>query len=169
MYWVAYRVQSRRVHEGEPSARSLGSPHNAAMVKTTLPTLWRMLVESEYGIVVLLFLSVSLAGAFLIFMRRHVFMRRTLTTPWCFHGFGTVQMLAICIFLPKPLNLVGFVSAGLCLANTVAMFLAARQQFTERTLLLLTFGVVLLCSLCCYVPIKILAASAVIPAGLGAF
>ncbi len=77
--------------------------------------------------------------------------------PWCFPGILGVFTLALATTTRGPSSsmflVVFFVFAGVFFAGAVWDFFKARQQFTIRTLMLVTLGVAILCSVSFYVPI----------------
>ena len=82
--------------------------------------------------------------------------------PWCFAGILGVVTLALAITISNdpfrgpssPIFLVFLsVFVGVFFLLMVWTFVATRQQFTLQTLMLVTLGIALLCSVSCYVPI----------------
>jgi hypothetical protein len=93
-------------------------------------------------------------------------------STWYFHASQFAYFLAIAVFLAPLAFCLGaadgyfvlwlvvcLACSGICIVKMVRTFFEARQQFTIRTLLIVTFAVALLCSIAHYislVPIAVL-------------
>ena len=116
-----------------------------------------------------------LAGLFTAFLvrqhRRPQVVPHGSTSPWYHDGIVGVLLLLMGIDFSHDLagelsySCVGvFAIAALFLASMARKFFTARQQFTLRTLMLVTLGVAILCSVSFYVPIVPLLIFLAIPA-----
>jgi hypothetical protein len=119
---------------------------------------FRWLIDNEQGRTGL----AAWAGLIVaLFVYRH---RPVQPLSWYCHGILGVYLVVLGITLSRDrygnqapyLWVLFYVSAGLCFAITALNFFEAHQQFTLRTLMLVTLGVAVLCSVSRYVPIATL-------------
>ncbi len=130
-------------------------------------------ISSAFGICVLAAFAASLAALIVFPHRPAEILLGDEISPWYCDGIWGVFWVAMGIAMigvatvrhSSPLSWAGyFVFAGACLATMLLKFFRARQQFTLRTLMLVTLGVAILCSTSRYVPIVDLLVFLILPA-----
>jgi hypothetical protein len=114
-------------------------------------------IENQFGMGILAMLAGHLVGCVLR-KCRPIRIRHTAPQLWYRLGIVGIYFLALAVCMThnpagKPFAVVMTVVAGVCFIVMVWGFFKVRQQFTLRTLFLVTTGFAVLCSAAHYIPI----------------
>jgi hypothetical protein len=114
-------------------------------------------IENQFGMGILAMLAGSLVAC-VLGKCRPLQIRHNASTLWYRSGIAGVYFLAFAVCMThnpsgKPVAVIVAVVAGVCFIVMVWGFFKARQQFTLRTLFLVTTGFAVLCSAAHYIPI----------------